>query len=133
MYHRKNSPPPKVFRLGEFGELLAQRKMSGSKLDNKTSHDLLWNKQQIEVKTSQTQSPNSRYYFDIRIQKREGNTDFFFILILDEHTRELRHAYLIPNKAITAQVTLNICPGRSKYERYRLQLKPRADHARVNP
>jgi hypothetical protein len=127
-YHRKNAPPPKYFRLGEFGELLAQRKMYGSKLVNQTSHDLEWNGQRIEVKTSQSPSMGNRYLFDISIQKREGKTDYFLVLMLEERTKELRHAYLIPDKAITAKTHLRISPeGRSKYNYYRLRLKPTYD------
>jgi hypothetical protein len=121
-YRQAHGPPKKVFRLGYFGELLAQGKMNGSKLVNQTSHDLEWNGQRVEVKTSATDE-NGYYRFDIRIQKRDGNTDFFFILILDGMTKDLRHAYLIPNKAINAKVCLNIKPGTSKYERYRICLK----------
>lgn len=125
-YHRKNAPPPKYFRLGEFGELLAQRKLNGSKLVNQSGYDLLWNGQRIEVKTSRSREKNG-HAFDIRIQKREGKTDFFLALMLEEHTKELRHAYLIPDKAITAKVCLRINPGRSKYEQYRIRLKTTYD------
>lgn len=122
---------PKIFRLGEFGEILARSKMNGSKRADKTSHDLKWNGQRIEVKTSQTPYREKFYKFDIRIQKRVGKTDFFFILILDEHTRELRHAYLIPNKAISSKVTLSISPLQSQYEKYRLCLQKRIEDERV--
>jgi len=122
-YHRLHKPPKTVFRLGEFGELLAQSKMNGSQLVNQSSYDLIWNGQRIEVKTSMAET-EGKHMFDIRIQKREGKTDFFFCLILDEHTKELRHAYLIPSKAISAKITLSLTPGRSKYERWKLWLKP---------
>jgi hypothetical protein len=134
-YHRLHGPPQKVFRLGHFGELLAQQKLSGSTLVNRTGHDLIWNGQRIEVKTSQMPSAdkngNCHHSFDIRIQKRENHADFFLALILDEHTRELRHAYLIPAKAVTANITLNIYPGRSKYDRFRLRLQQTSVYART--
>jgi hypothetical protein len=121
-YYRSKGHPPKVFRLGQFGELLAQRKLRGSTLTNQTGYDLIWNGQRIEVKTS-AKAIQGRHLFDIRIQKETGKNDFYFILILDEQTKDLRHAYLIPNKAISTKVTLAITPGKSRYESYRLNLK----------
>lgn len=124
-YHQKNSPPPKVFRLGEYGELLAQKKLNGSKLVNKTGYDLIWNEQRIEVKTSSSPDENNRYRFDIRIQTQIKKADFYLILILEKTTKALKHAYLIPAKTITAKVNLNLLPGQSRYERFRLNLYAR--------
>ncbi len=100
---------------------MAQRKLPGSTLSNKTGYDLEWNGQRIEVKTSRSQYKDQGHVFDIRIQKREGKADYFLALILDDK-KELRYAYLIPNKAISAKTNLHIYPGRSKYDRWRLRL-----------
>lgn len=124
-YSRMHGPPRKVFKLGRFGELLAMKKMNGAKLVNQSTHDLEWNGQKIEVKTSMipdNHRRNPRYKFSLTTQL--GKTDFFFILILDPITKELQHAYLIPDKAITSKVGIGITPGYSKYERYRLKLRP---------
>lgn len=124
-----------MFRLGVFGELLAQRKLTGSKLVNQPGYDLVWNQQRVEVKTSESPATDKRgvssYVFDIRTQKREEKTDYFLCLMLDEHTKSLRYAYLIPDEAVSAKVGLHITPGRSRYDRWRFWLKTAGADDRV--
>lgn len=122
-YQKNKDNPKKVFRLGEFGEALAIKTFTGAKLENRTGYDMIWKNKKIEVKTSEKGDAYNNHRFDIRIQKKENKADYFLTLILDEHTKELQSAYLIPNKAINARVTLCISQnGRSKYESYKLRI-----------
>jgi hypothetical protein len=122
-YTSLNGPPRKVFRLGAFGELMAKKMLNGSKIVNQHSHDLEWNRQRIEVKTTMTVKPlHGIESYTICIDTQKGKADYFFILILEPKTKELKYAYFIPDKSITAKKGLRVFPKceASKYERFRI-------------
>lgn len=112
--------PPKVFRPGYYGELLAMDKLPGSKHVGASTHDLEWSGKKIEVKTAKRLLEKTRRYcFNIKTQK--GKTDYFVFIILGSNN-ELVSIHLIPDREIVSRTNFYLYPNGHKYDKYRIKL-----------
>ena len=110
-------------RIGTLGELLAVQILEGSKLDLKSTHDLLWQGKKIEVKTSAKKQNDKRNDYNFWVSKKQlENADYFLLVCLNE-TRVVMAIYFLPNKAITKQGFLVSDSLKNKYNKYRIEVK----------